>query len=304
MVFQKNGNPYSGLYLNIMESIWKQENLAEQFERDGYIVIDFLTDNALMQLREIYRAEQFPISKTFYSSSFLPDKEHKASISQNIREVMDPYVEEVFVNYKKLGAVFLIKPTGENSIMPIHQDWTVVDETKFDAMTVWIPLQDTTEENGCIRVLPRSHRLSKALRAPTLQNPLKDILEEAEQLMVPLPMKAGQAFIFSHALLHASFPNLSAEPRLAVAYGVLHQEAQLIYYFRENTGDALELLEVPDDFFLNYPAPGQRPEGALCLQQLKSHQDAVVSVAHFKNYYGIIEAKPGFWQKVRGYFSA
>jgi hypothetical protein len=285
-----------------MESIWKEEGLAIQFERAGFVVIDLLSDKALAQLLEIYRAEGFPASETFYSSSFLRDKEHKADISQGLCEVIDPFVQELFINFKKLGAVFLIKPPGPNSIMPIHQDWTVVDETKFDAMTVWIPLQDTTEENGCIRVLPRSHRLSNALRAPTLQNPLKDIVAEAELLMQPLPMKAGQAFVFSHALLHASFPNLSQEPRVAVAYGVMHQESQLRYYFRENASDPLELLQVPDDFFLNYPAPGERPEGSVCLKKVEVSHETPVSLPHFRGYYGIEGAKRGFWQKVRELF--
>jgi hypothetical protein len=285
-----------------MESIWKEEGLATQFESAGYVVIDLLSDSALAQLQKIYRAEDFPALEIFYSSSFLLDKQHKANISKRLCEVIDPFVEELFSNFKKLGAVFLIKPPGPNSNMPIHQDWTVVDETKFDSMTVWIPLQDTTEENGCIRVLPGSHRLSMALRAPTLQDPLQDILPEAERMMQPLPMKAGQAFIFSHALLHASFPNLSTEPRIAVAYGAVHQEAQLMYYFREQAGEPLELLGVPEDFFLNYPAPGQRPEGAVRIKVLEKYRETTISPAHFGHYYGIKEKKPGLWQRIRQLF--
>lgn len=287
-----------------MYCIWKREDLAKQFERDGFVVVDFLSSPALEQVKEIYASESFPASETFYSSSFMPEKLHKAQISKRLLEVIDPFAAKLFMQFKGLGAVFLIKPPGERSIMPIHQDWTVVDETQFDAMTVWIPLQDTGEENGCIRVLPRSHRLSKALRAPTLQNPLQDILSEVEKLMQPLPMKAGQAFIFSHALLHASFPNRSAQDRIAVAYGVLHQAAELMYYFREKAADPLEQLRVPDDFFLNYPAPGERPEGAFCIQKLSDYQETTIQPAHFRAYYNIREEKAGLWESIRQWLSS
>lgn len=285
-----------------MKSIFKDPVLAETFEREGYVLLDLLDQAAVDRIGEVLNQNAFPFENTFYSSSFISDKRQKQMISQQLEAIIDPLMIPHLITHKKLGAVFLIKPPGPSSVMPIHQDWTVVDETQYDAITVWIPLQDTNVGNGCIRVLPGSHRLSMALRAPTLQNPLQDILPEAEKMMQPLPMKAGQAFIFSHALLHASFPNLSTEPRIAVAYGVVHQEAQLMYYFREQAGEPLELLGVPEDFFLNYPAPGQRPEGAVRIKVLENYRETTISLAHFRHYYGIKEKKPGLWQRIRQLF--
>jgi hypothetical protein len=286
------------------KTIWTDSLQAAQFEKDGYLVIDFLSQEQVEKLKFIFFETKLSYNKTFYSSSFIEDIEKKQEISKKIDGVLNEKVVDCFSNFKKLGGVFLVKPSGPESIMPIHQDWTVVDESIFDAMTIWIPLQDTTEENGCIKILPKSHRLSTALRAPTLQNPLQEILTEAEKLMIPLPMKAGQAFVFSHALLHASFPNLSNEPRLAVAYGMLHQEAELLYYFRADNQSQLEQLRVSNNFFLNYPIPGERPSNPELVKKIH-YQERIIKLKEFKKYYSIKESifskafKVIFWKKIK-----
>ena len=44
-------------------------------------------------------------------------------VSENMNEILE--------DFKPLGASFLTKFRGEYSEMPIHQDWTVVDENQF-----------------------------------------------------------------------------------------------------------------------------------------------------------------------------
>lgn len=271
------------------KTIWTDSLLAAQFEKEGYLVLDFLSHEQVEMLKHIFFESKISFDNTFYSSSFINDIEIKQEISTKIESVINNKINEHFSNFKKLGGVFLVKPSGPESIMPIHQDWTVVDESIFDAMTIWIPLQDTTKENGCIKVLPKSHRLSIALRAPTLQNPLQNILTEAEKLMIPLPMKAGQAFVFSHALLHASFPNLSNLPRLAVAFGILHQDAELLYYFRADNQSQLEQLKVSNNFFLDYPIPGERPKNSMLLKKIH-YKEKIIKLKDFKKYYSIKES--------------
>lgn len=285
-----------------MNSIWKEALLSKEFEENGYVVIDFLDKNSIEKLKKIHTESELSVGNTFYSSSFIPDKQLKKRISEAIEKIIDPFVEEQFVDYKKLGAVFLVKPSGQNTEMPIHQDWTVVDERQFQSITIWIPLQDTTSQNGAIKVLPKSHQLSHALRSPTLNDPLQNIKNIAEKWMVPLPMKAGQAFIFSHAILHSSFPNSSGQERIAVAYGLLHKEATLIYYFKPQGAEMLEKLRVKEDFFLNYPAPGERPEESVRIDQFK-YEDVIISESHFNQYYGIENQKDNqidFWQSLKG----
>ena len=72
----------------------------------------------------------------------------------------------------------------------------------FNAM---VYLQDLTEENGPLRVIPGSHR-----RAMTIA-PAQLALPHAEELV--LHPRAGDAVLFHHALLHTGTPNRSREMR-------------------------------------------------------------------------------------------
>lgn len=77
-------------------------------------------------------------------------------------------------------------------------------------LTVWIPVSDATVDNGCLRVIPRSHRGDVVTHCPGGQG-----LTIPERLLatdgaVPLPMRAGSVLLLHHFLIHASLPNTTA----------------------------------------------------------------------------------------------
>ena len=99
---------------------------------------------------------------------------------------------------------------------PWHQDSGVVnpeaDET--DMITVWFPLMDTDEENGCLQVVPGSHRgedmLTHCPGGKSVQGNL--VIPESEFEVgkaVAIPLKKGDALFFSKYTVHSSFPNNS-----------------------------------------------------------------------------------------------
>jgi ectoine hydroxylase-related dioxygenase (phytanoyl-CoA dioxygenase family) len=85
--------------------------------------------------------------------------------------------------------------------------------------TVWLALDDSTPENGCLRVIRGSHR-SRALRAHntlasddvTLTQEL-DPSEYDEADAVDIVLQAGQVSLHDVYLLHGSEPNRSPRPR-------------------------------------------------------------------------------------------
>jgi ectoine hydroxylase-related dioxygenase (phytanoyl-CoA dioxygenase family) len=239
--------------------IFRDKKLQQQFELNGYVVIPFLTSAQVEELRGFFFANHPNLPEGFYSSSFNTDAEHKQRVNAKIESVLCNTVNDCFGSIKKLGSCFLNKQPGAISEMPIHQDWTVVNEPEFDSITVWIPLQDVNETNGAIQVIDGSHRFSTALRSPTLEDPFKNVQAELRKDLKLLPMKAGEAFIFSQALLHASPPNLSNQPRVAVTYGLIDSDAQLMFYHRNQEGKT-EHYFVSDNFFQEYNTHiGQRP---------------------------------------------
>lgn len=79
-------------------------------------------------------------------------------------------------------------------------------------LTCWCPLDDATEENGTVRLIPGSHRngILPHGRQPG-SNDLVCASAESEGQLVEA--KAGDVVAFSSLTLHATGPNRSARPR-------------------------------------------------------------------------------------------
>ena len=94
-----------------------------------------------------------------------------------------------------------------------HQDLGVLAE-EADAATIlscWIAVTDATVENGCLQVIPGSHRRDLIDHCPTghdLGIPDRFLhLSDA----TPLPLRAGSALIFGQQLVHGSLDNTTGD---------------------------------------------------------------------------------------------
>lgn len=96
-----------------------------------------------------------------------------------------------------------------------HQDQGValpeVDETEM--LTVWLPITDATEENGCLCVVPRSHQrglvthCSAKKESPRIGLHIPDSLRGPD--FTPVPIRRGGALFMHRQTMHASLRNLS-----------------------------------------------------------------------------------------------
>lgn len=239
-----------------MISIFKNIDLQNKFEQNGYITIPLIDDYEVENLKKIYAG--IPDQKEIFSStSFLQDLNLKRKINNDVNEILTKKIDDTFCNYKSLGSGFLCKKSGATSEMPIHQDWTVVDESKYYTVTIWIPLQDVTIKNGAIQVIPGSHKFSDVLRSPSLPISFQNLYNDLKPFLKTLHLKAGEAFIFNHALFHASHENISGEDRIAVTYGMTNKEAELKMFY--SSEEIVEEWSMPDDMFLRYPEIRHQP---------------------------------------------
>lgn len=236
----------------------KDNKLADQLETDGYLVVPFCSEQQISQLIELFRTVSVDKESPFWSSSFLADTEFKEQLSSSVNDILGSSVTDVMSDHKPLGSSFLVKQPGEYSVMPIHQDWTVVDESKFGSYTFWMPLQDTNSKNGCLQVIPGSHKLNSQLRSPSLPVDFEGIRQELRSYLIDVPLKAGEAILFNHALMHASPPNKTSEPRIAVTYGFVPNEAGLCMYYGSTEGK-VKKYRMPDDMFIKYPEIRNEP---------------------------------------------
>ncbi|MCS6819275.1 MAG: phytanoyl-CoA dioxygenase family protein, partial [Chitinophagales bacterium] len=249
-------------------NLFIDQELQRKFDEQGYVVINFADSTTVARLQQIFTSIYPKTPEGFFSSSYDKDIVFKQNLSNQLRELLDPLVKKICHHFRPLGCSFLSKSPGISSFMPVHQDWTVVDESKFASVTIWMPLTDTDEKNGALKVLPGSHRFSDALRSPTIPGAFDYLKEDIYPLMNWVKLKAGQAIIFNHALLHASPPNLSDSDRIVVTYGLIPEEAELYFYNRISEHQVAK-FRVPYDFFITYNNIGQPPESAELIETLE-----------------------------------
>jgi ectoine hydroxylase-related dioxygenase (phytanoyl-CoA dioxygenase family) len=106
---------------------------------------------------------------------------------------------------------------------PWHQDNGVIRAEADDSeiITVWFPLTDATVENGCLSVVPYSHRDGLLPHCPaSVENPsgfgvhIKERHFDANGA-VPLPMKRGSALFMTKRTVHNSYSNKSGAVRFS-----------------------------------------------------------------------------------------
>ena len=97
-----------------------------------------------------------------------------------------------------------------------HQDNGVVlsEADQSQVLTVWFPLNPATIENGCLQVMPRSHRAGLHTHCPGGTSGLRI----PEQFMdmdsaLPLPMDPGDVLLLTQHTIHGSLVNESDDVR-------------------------------------------------------------------------------------------
>lgn len=237
----------------MVKAIFKDEALQKQFEADGFVKISLLKEEHVEALKTLFK-QYFPNpSADFFSSSYENDFASKKEISEAIGKFMLPQLEHVFMDYSWFGSAFLSKGNGPRSEMPMHQDWTIVDETRFVALNIWTPLQDTDEENGTLEVIKGSHRWHSQLRAPTLPFYYNGFQQHLKTHLTCIPVKATEAIVLNQAVIHYSKPNKTNEIRLAITTGIKSKEAPMVFhYWDKHKPDEIEQFKQDDDFLLRF----------------------------------------------------
>lgn len=233
--------------------IFKDKTLQKQFDENGYLKIKLLESSDVGLLLDLFK-DKFPKpSLDFFSSSYENDFKFKKAVSDEIGMIICKRLENYFENYTWFGSAFLSKGNGNRSEMPMHQDWTIVDETKFIALNIWTPLQDTTEENGTLEVLPGSHKWHDSLRAPTLPFFYEGYQSQLKEKLIAIPTLATEAIVLNQAIIHYSKPNRTNSIRVAITTGIKTKDAPAIFhYWDKNEPNVIEKFSQKDDFLLQF----------------------------------------------------
>jgi phytanoyl-CoA hydroxylase len=112
----------------------------------------------------------------------------------------------------------LLKPPFRGSEKPWHQDTAYFDWTPLEGIVgAWIALDEATVENGCMQVIPGSHRAGPAPHYHLRDCQIADGRVAVDRAVV-VPLKPGGVLFFSGLIHHGTPPNTSAARRRALQF--------------------------------------------------------------------------------------
>ena len=216
----------------------------EQFWRDGCLVAkDAVTPAQLAALRaeidrwvEESRAHDAPFGPPTIDERprFDMGAEHSAArpalrrvnnpsdISAAFRAVMqesamvDMVADLIGPDVKFHHCKINLKLPGSHTEVGYHQDFAYTPHTNDDVVTALLMLDDMTPDNGCLQVVPGSHRgpvhsLFDGERFSGFIAP--DVVRELKAAEVPVTGTAGSVCLMHTRLAHGSDANRSERPR-------------------------------------------------------------------------------------------
>ncbi len=240
----------------VKHTVIKNEQIAGVIHGVGYTVAGKLDTETLETLKGLYQSLhnfQSPQGGMFYSV-YSRDLAYRKKVHESIGEILKPLYDSLFTNYKSILNSFIVKVSGPDSEFSLHQDSTSLDEIKYSCLSVWIPLQDTNIENGCMFVVPHSHKMFSPYRGVSFPQPFDNISNTVRKYLQPIELKAGEILLFDNRLVHNSVVNSSGKDRVVVMSGIFPQEAKIIRCYKDMTrpGNMLEIIEQEDDFLLTF----------------------------------------------------
>jgi ectoine hydroxylase-related dioxygenase (phytanoyl-CoA dioxygenase family) len=121
------------------------------------------------------------------------------------------------------GCHVFCKPASEGFETPWHQDGHYWPIRPLATCTVWVALEPSTTENGCLRVIPGSHRnkqlhehLHEDRNDLTLNQRMADGTFD-ESLAVDLELQPGEMSMHDVYMIHGAKANTSTQRRTGVA---------------------------------------------------------------------------------------
>jgi hypothetical protein len=177
----------------------KQAKLAQTFER------------IIAEAPPGKRMEDFDVPHYAYPELF------EWLLSDEVLDIVEPIIGP---NIALWSSHFIAKPGGKGRVVPWHEDsayWKGMLEPQ-EVVTVWLAIDESSKENGCMRVIPRTHHNGFSEYEPVDKETnvfhariKPDQFDESQA--VDLELAPGECHLHHARCIHGSNANLSPKRR-------------------------------------------------------------------------------------------
>ena len=214
------------------EPEWDAETARRQLVTDGFCRVPGVLDPAALQATiETAEAALGTIGADHRAQwrsqgSLVPIADHPSFAALIAHAGFQKMFRQLGFRGTRFSSGYVIsKPPGGPALF-WHQDWwgwqhPISREERIAQVALFLYMTDTTRENGCLRLVPGSHRGPHPLHDlvdahdPTLaevKNPDDDAFASHPD-EIDVPVKAGDVVVVDARLIHGAHPNRSGKER-------------------------------------------------------------------------------------------
>lgn len=194
--------------------------LSADYERDGYVIVPGLLspeecDRLKIESRRVLD-EKSKTGSTVCLFAALSNPSFRALAE-------DPRIVDLLRSIMPDGVMFLndkivFKKADKAFATPWHIDCFYWRGTR-PKLSVWIPFDDVTADNGALTVIPGSHKKDWTAKAGGVEGDFFNVVDGTgwrESDVVVCAVARGSAVIFSDRLVHGSTPNTAKKDRYVI----------------------------------------------------------------------------------------
>ena len=161
------------------ESFFKDIKIQDEFNANGFVKLKMFSEEEVIAFKEFYNSLNLKDEKKY---GFIVSIDE---INDDIRiKLNDFYKKTVFPRFsdylnkpKFFTGSFMIKEPYPTGTVAAHQDWTFVDEEKYQSLMCWISLDKTDISNGAMAFIKGGHLFYNQLRGfpcPLVPEPVEE----------------------------------------------------------------------------------------------------------------------------------
>ncbi|MBM3264740.1 MAG: phytanoyl-CoA dioxygenase family protein [candidate division Zixibacteria bacterium] len=196
--------------------------IVKQYQEEGYVVIPDVIDEELVQEARghiEWMGRKYPdIRPEQYHHYLIADDPFwlRLCADPRLMDVIEPFIGSDIALF---GAHYISKPARTGQPVLWHQDGYYWPLEPMEVITIWLAVDDSTPENGCMRVIPRTHRDQRIFSHRVSQDIPNVLSSELDMRVVDadsavdVVVPAGGVSLHDPYLIHGSEANLSDQRR-------------------------------------------------------------------------------------------
>lgn len=205
--------------------------MQRQYVRDGFVILENVVpkptlDEMCQEAKKVCSGACGKVAGTEALAGLSPDEVMSQVITIHFPHKISPYLRELLFeenvvdaltelvgpNIKCMQSMFFVKHAGKPG-QAWHQDEAFIPTRDRSLIGAWIAVDDATVDNGCLWVIPGSHRPGILWQSRPHDDPRFDHTEESfgypfdDAKAIPVELEAGSVLMFNGYLLHRSLNN-------------------------------------------------------------------------------------------------